>query len=474
MKYMQMIYLKVLTDIPCEVYIDNDLVSVIKKNVISKIAINRGDYFIKIVSTFNPNIFIDEIIHIEYDKILKIDFLKKTEFSHILSKYIYWDNHIYAFRNIFTNEQVSKSYPHNTSYISTGEFYDDMSLVGISGKCGYVNRDGKEVVECIYDFIDYFHEGLASASINRKFGYIDKEGNVVIPFIYDNAERFSEGLAAVKINNLWGFIDKNGNEVVPCVYDSTGIFSEGLAAVKIWGEGWGYIDRYGHLTIQPKYSVVEKFHNGIAIVRIDTWCAGCFVDSKYGCIDKEGNIVVDFIYDNLSILDNGLIEAQAEDKWGCITNQGEVIIPFIYDFLSFGDDDTDIAVAEIEGKFGFIDKTGNTIIPCTYDYADCEFSEGCVGVKKDGKGGFIDKAGNVVIPFIYDDVGYFSQGLARIRVGMKEIDGKYDYGKCGFINKCGEKVILCLYDNAKGFSDGYAWVLIGSEIIHIDKYGNQL
>ena len=71
---------------------------------------------------------------------------------------------------------------------------------------------------------------------NGKYGFIDKQGNEVIPCIYDDARDFSEGLAIVKKEEISFFIDKNGNKVFECEYEginSDGIanFSDGLAKI---------------------------------------------------------------------------------------------------------------------------------------------------------------------------------------------------------------------------------------------------
>ena len=55
--------------------------------------------------------------------------------------------------------------------------------------------------------------------MNGKYGFVDKSGKQVIPCVYDYAWNFSDGLAPVKLNGKCGFVDKIGKEVIPCVYD---------------------------------------------------------------------------------------------------------------------------------------------------------------------------------------------------------------------------------------------------------------
>lgn len=57
------------------------------------------------------------------------------------------------------------------------------------------------------------NNGLIAFKNNNKWGFVNEEGKVVIEPQYDNAKSFSYGLAAVYSKGKWGFIDKN-NEVV--------------------------------------------------------------------------------------------------------------------------------------------------------------------------------------------------------------------------------------------------------------------
>lgn len=55
---------------------------------------------------------------------------------------------------------------------------------------------------------------------NGKYGFVDKEGKVVVDYIYDDArEQNDYGYIAVKKDGLWGSLDKNGNVVADTKYN---------------------------------------------------------------------------------------------------------------------------------------------------------------------------------------------------------------------------------------------------------------
>ena len=117
---------------------------------------------------------------------------------------------------------------------------------------GFIDKQGREVIECEYDKAGGFHEGLSWVKKNGKCGFIDKQGRVVIKFRYDGAGNFHEGLAVVKNNGKCGYIDKEGKEIVACKYDKANPFRDGLAKVELDGKFW-YVDKTGKEVTRINY-----------------------------------------------------------------------------------------------------------------------------------------------------------------------------------------------------------------------------
>ena len=72
------------------------------------------------------------------------------------------------------------------------------------------------------------------------------------------------------------------------------------------------------------------------------------------------------------------------------------------------------------------------VIPPQFDVAGY-FSEGLASVKIGNKYGYIDKTGQVAIKPQFDEVEEFSEGLASVKIG-----DKYSYG---YIDKSGQMVM---------------------------------
>ena len=108
-------------------------------------------------------------------------------------------------------------------------------------------------------------------------------------------------------------------------------------------------------------------------------------------------------------------------------------------------------------------ETGEVVIPFKYDDVRY-FSEGLAAVKLNGKWGFINKSGKEVTPIKYDRTWGFSEGLAGV-----ELNGKW-----GYINKSGKVVKKLKYDNAGNFIEGLAVVRLNDKWGYINKSGKEV
>ena len=117
---------------------------------------------------------------------------------------------------------------------------------------------------------------------------------------------------------------------------------------------------------------------------------------------------------------------------------------------------------------------------CLYDDIG-DFSEGLARVCREGKYGFVDKTGREVVSCQYDDAGDFCEGLARVEVHVPSDDCADDDwidrilgGKNGYIDKTGTVVIPCKFDQAYTFHEGLARVRQNGKYVFIDKTGTEV
>ena len=289
-------------------------------------------------------------------------------------------------------------------------FHNGYAGVVKNDKLGFINLCGDMVIPPIYDYDDWrifrnqfydeihngdsaflhpnipnFKEGYVRLKKNNKYGFADTNGNIIAPFIYDEAEDFSEGLAHVGINSSEngliinsGYIDYNGENIIPFKYHFDHIkswdylrqsrFSEGKALVHPplgWVDDDFFIDKKGNkLSVFDSYKLCSGFSEGLAVVRREY---GEYIfqkgrDIKYGFLDRNGNLAIDYHYEWAQPFSDGL------------------------------------AAIKMNGNYGFIDKSGKIVIECRYakDFRQNRFINGLFfvpeGYMKPGKG-YINKKG---------------------------------------------------------------------------------
>lgn len=72
---MEKVNLKILSDIHCELYVDQNFITDIPKDTLTKIPLSKGEYLITLKSTINPQVKFEGTMVLLYDKVYKANFI---------------------------------------------------------------------------------------------------------------------------------------------------------------------------------------------------------------------------------------------------------------------------------------------------------------------------------------------------------------------------------------------------------------
>ncbi len=344
-------------------------------------------------------------------------------------------------------------------YITFSQGNGLYEFIGRNGKYGFMDKTGEVVIPAKYIYVNKFSEELAFvAETQDTLGYeewicidtLGREQFRIKKRCYPK-ESFSEGLAVIHdwdTDKDW-FIDKSGKEVFSKKFRDACRFTNGYAKVsnKKYGDDSYFIDKKGekakHLPIDGSI-----FINGIS------FCG-------YKLIDTLGNVLIDSISEWRGA-DMEYIKVRRKDKWGFIDRKGNIIIDFQYEedrnkgfdkILKLNTDSLDalpkarfrnvgyffegLARIKIDSLYGFINLKNEIVIEPIFKVVH-NFSEGLAGATLDGKTwGFINKEGKFEIEPEYYMVDIFENGICAI----KNIDTtRYldDYYLNAIINKKNE------------------------------------
>ncbi|MBX3042835.1 MAG: WG repeat-containing protein [Candidatus Kapabacteria bacterium] len=268
---------------------------------------------------------------------------------------------------------------------------------------GFMNDKG-EVAVPMCDDVRLFRNGMAMISdlIDkdselRLFGFINKEGKMIVPKEFLDAVDYSEGLAWVMNRDYRGYVDTTGKMVIP--WDTTGFgsaFNEGLAAMTNKDDRFGFINKKGEVVIPYQYDEVTNFVNGLARVNIL---------GKWGFINQKGELEIEADYDfALDFVEGfcfvGVPERNATNykpNWGIINRGGGKVVDFRYEDIR--DFHQGLGAVLEDGKWKIIDYFGNKVVEKEFDNIE-SFRDGLAWAVDGDKSGFIDPTGefNIVIP----------------------------------------------------------------------------
>lgn len=268
---------------------------------------------------------------------------------------------------------------------------------------GFLDADFNEVIKAQFAFAEDFSHNLACVqNESGKWGFINKNGENITDFIFDSAHSFADNLALVEKDGLYGYIDENGEMVIPPQFCESYDFSCGLACFKK-DDLYGYIDKTGEVKIPPEYSLAWDFCENYAAVK---------KDELYSFIDTEGNVKISGDYDRATRFSDGLAPVRKKNgKYGLINADGTLAVPHKYDFIS--EFSNRYASVRIDEKYGYINENGLSVIPCVFDRAD-SFSDGYAFAVMGEKSGYIDKTGTFIENLRFLDGGKFSHGTANV------------------------------------------------------------
>jgi RHS repeat-associated protein len=300
-------------------------------------------------------------------------------------------------------------------------------------KSGYINQNGRIVIEATFEEANDFREGLAIVKLgDNNFVYINTTGKIVIspPQKWTLFDDFSEGLARVIVDQKYGYINQTGKIVISSKFNEAHSFSEKLAAVKI-GNKWGYIDKSGKTIIAPQFVEANSFSEELAAVKIG---------NKWGYIDKFGKTIIAPQFVEANSFSEKLAAVKIGNKWGYIDKSGKTIIAPLFDrALRFSNK---LALVTVGYKESYIAPTGKVVIPLNFSAVEPfveSFSEGLALVKIGEKWGYIDLEGKIAILPQFDEARGFEGGLAGVSINT------FWSSKYGYINKKGKWVWSSIY-----------------------------
>jgi len=259
------------------------------------------------------------------------------------------------------------------------------------------SRYAIEISRPPFDFAAAIYKGSAQVQLDGKWGIAGTDGTLFIPCEYDKISTFDRDRAIVDKSGLIYAVDKNNNRIavardgimdfgnyadnrIPLetdggwcrstgefelgtsIFEDFGMYSGGYAAAKTDGK-WGVVDLSVRWLIPAEYDEIimdelgRCYAQGAVFVRSG--------DLVY--LFSEGVPGEDTYQDARPFSDEGYAAVKKDGKWGFIDANGTVMIQFIYeDALSFGQHLAAVKQGEL---WGYISMYGHIVIEAGFKEA---------------------------------------------------------------------------------------------------------
>ncbi len=146
----------------------------------------------------------------------------------------------------------------------------------------------------------------------------------------------------------------------------------------------GFLDKNGEVIVDYIFDQVFPFHHGRAKVRIG---------EHYGFIDKTGKIIIPVEYESLSEYYKGVSRAFKNGQLGFLDEQGNLKYGW-YNYI--GNIEDNLALISRNGKYAYINDLTGKPITDFYDYIEAFDKEGIARVGKDGEYFLINRKGKTI------------------------------------------------------------------------------
>lgn len=233
---------------------------------------------------------------------------------------------------------------------------NDMYVVKEADKLELVAKDGtvilKEGFEDIKEILTNKDNGVIF-TLNGKYGVMKTTGEVAIQATYESLKEAKDGILIAKKDGKYGLIDTSNTEKIQFQYTAASYnevadiyvledekanatILNGSLETKLSGivieinEDKGYMKvrvgeeyKYYNFKFEEKQASEVLTSNTLFLSK---------KDGKYGYVDKDGNVVVDYIYDDAQEQNScGYVAVKKDGKWGSIDNKGNVVLEPTYD-----------------------------------------------------------------------------------------------------------------------------------------------
>lgn len=269
----------------------------------------------------------------------------------------------------------------------TDEYEDGYIVKNDSSQYGLITYNKKQVLECKYsEIMKVTGSNLYVVKEDDTIETVNNKGEVLLTNAFDEVVSIENSNLIIKKDGKYGLIDSTGKEELPTEYQSLKYAFEGYYIAQK-DDKYGVISKDGAEKISFNYTQItyqsaegffraekENLNSDLINMNFETKATGIVseINSTNAFIKLRVN--GEYKYYNFQLEEKSLQEiyptntifvSKKNGKYGFVNKQGQVVVDYIYDDAT-EENTYGYAAVKKDGKWGAIDITGNEVVTPTY------------------------------------------------------------------------------------------------------------
>lgn len=321
-----------------------------------------------------------ELLTCEYDDITPLKGVKNSIVTLKDGKYGLIDNS----GNVIIENQYTEIKP------LTDKYEDGYVVKDQNGKFGLINYNKKQILECKYsEILNIYGNNMYVVKQNGNLELINSNGEVKLSNKFNKAVSIDGENIIIENNGKYGVINSTGETKIEANYEDLSYIVDGNYIAKKDGK-YGIININNEIKLDFKYTNMiymrdenfieadkEDGYTDLLNTNFEVKASGIVseINTKDGYLKlREGNEYkyYNFKLENKDTKDifntNTIFLSKKDGKYGFVDKNGIVLVDYIYDDATeqnaYG-----YAAVKINGKWGAIDQTGKVVVTPSYDLA---------------------------------------------------------------------------------------------------------
>ncbi|MCI8471077.1 MAG: WG repeat-containing protein [Clostridia bacterium] len=239
-------------------------------------------------------------------------------------------------------------------------YRNDMYVVKQAGKQVLIKKDGTEVLNSKFDEVKEILKNADNGiiyTLNGKYGVMKTTGEIIVAPDYEELKEAKTGILITKQNGKYGIMDLQKVAKVEPTYvsitynekadlyvaekeDYTSDIIDNTFMVRQSGILTDLDDEKGYIALKQgeeyKYYNFKFEEKNVTEIQTNNTLFKSKQDGKYGFVDKDGKVVVDYQYDDVTEQNKfGFAGIKKDGKWGSIDNKGNIVQEPTYDLEDY-------------------------------------------------------------------------------------------------------------------------------------------